>query len=63
MAQTETEFVTLKANNEFEISTSEPWVIRRKEDGFIPKFSENNSGYLLGWVGGQAHLLHRLVAE
>ncbi|KAA6357414.1 MAG: hypothetical protein EZS28_047059, partial [Streblomastix strix] len=44
MAQTATEFVTLKANNEFEISTSEPWIIRRKENGCIPKFSKNNRG-------------------
>ncbi|KAA6365085.1 MAG: hypothetical protein EZS28_039388 [Streblomastix strix] len=53
MTQTETEFVTLKANSEFELSTQEPWIIRRKQDGFIPKFSKNNSGYLIGWVGGQ----------
>ncbi|KAA6368795.1 MAG: hypothetical protein EZS28_035677, partial [Streblomastix strix] len=46
MTQSEIQFVTLKANNEFEISTSEPWIIRRKEDGFIPKFSMNNSEYL-----------------
>ncbi|KAA6366298.1 MAG: hypothetical protein EZS28_038176 [Streblomastix strix] len=63
MTQTETEFVTLKANSEFEISTSEPWIIRRKEDGFIPKFSKNNSGYLFGGIGGQMYLLHRLVGE
>ncbi|KAA6364333.1 MAG: hypothetical protein EZS28_040140 [Streblomastix strix] len=47
MTQTETEFVTLKANSVFEISTHEPWIIRRKEDGFIPKFSKNNSGYFV----------------
>ncbi|KAA6378916.1 MAG: hypothetical protein EZS28_025557 [Streblomastix strix] len=61
--QTETEFVTLKANNEFEISTQEPWIIRRKEDGFIPKFSQTNSGYLQAAFGGQKYNLHRLVAE
>ncbi|KAA6369841.1 MAG: hypothetical protein EZS28_034631 [Streblomastix strix] len=53
MALAEAEFVTLKANSEFEISTQEPWIIRRKEDGFILKFSKTNSGYLIGWVGGQ----------
>ncbi|KAA6379705.1 MAG: hypothetical protein EZS28_024767, partial [Streblomastix strix] len=61
--KTETQFVTLKANNEFEISTSEPWIIRRKEDGFVPKFSKNNSGYLRGTIGGQICYLHRLIAE
>ncbi|KAA6398732.1 MAG: hypothetical protein EZS28_005741 [Streblomastix strix] len=49
--ETETEFVTLKANSELEISICEPWIIWRKQDGFIPKFSESNSGYLLGNVG------------
>jgi hypothetical protein len=49
--ETQTEFVTLKANNEFEISVSEPWIIRIKEDGFIPKFSRNNSGYLQARFG------------
>ncbi|KAA6369822.1 MAG: hypothetical protein EZS28_034651 [Streblomastix strix] len=44
MPETETQFVTLKVNNEFEISTSNPWIIRKKEDGFIPKFSKNNRG-------------------
>ncbi|KAA6396119.1 MAG: hypothetical protein EZS28_008350 [Streblomastix strix] len=57
------QFVTLKANSEFEISTQEPWVIRRKEDGFIPKFSKNNSGYLQVRIGEQMYLLHRLVDE
>ncbi|KAA6363328.1 MAG: hypothetical protein EZS28_041145, partial [Streblomastix strix] len=33
------EFVTLKADGKYEISAHEPWIIRRKEDGFIPKFS------------------------
>ncbi|KAA6372926.1 MAG: hypothetical protein EZS28_031547, partial [Streblomastix strix] len=51
--QTETEFVTLKINNELEITTQEPWIIRRKEDRFIPKFSKNKCGYLRGNVGGQ----------
>ncbi|KAA6383137.1 MAG: hypothetical protein EZS28_021337 [Streblomastix strix] len=45
--ETETQFVTLKANNEFELSTQEPWIIRRKQDGFIPKFAKNNSGYFV----------------
>ncbi|KAA6391372.1 MAG: hypothetical protein EZS28_013101 [Streblomastix strix] len=31
----QTEFVTLKANSEFEISAHEPWIIRRKEDGLV----------------------------
>ncbi|KAA6369078.1 MAG: hypothetical protein EZS28_035395 [Streblomastix strix] len=31
------QFVTLKANSQFEISTQEPWVIRRKEDGVQKK--------------------------
>ncbi|KAA6369027.1 MAG: hypothetical protein EZS28_035446, partial [Streblomastix strix] len=57
------QFVTLKADEKFEISTQEPWVIRRKEDGFIPKFSKNNSGYLFGMFGEQVYSLHRLVAE
>ncbi|KAA6385941.1 MAG: hypothetical protein EZS28_018533 [Streblomastix strix] len=61
--ETETQFVTLKADEKYEISTQEPWIIRRKEDGFIPKFSQTNSGYLRGRLGGQVHLLHRLVAE
>ncbi|KAA6378740.1 MAG: hypothetical protein EZS28_025731, partial [Streblomastix strix] len=60
---TETQFVTLKANSEFEISTQEPWVIRRKEDGFIPKFSQTNSGYLRGNVAGQKYDLHKIIAE
>ncbi|KAA6398958.1 MAG: hypothetical protein EZS28_005511, partial [Streblomastix strix] len=62
-AETETEFVTLKANEKYEISTQEPWVIRRKEDGFIPKFSKNNSGYLHVGIGGKNYSLHRLIAE
>ncbi|KAA6357670.1 MAG: hypothetical protein EZS28_046803, partial [Streblomastix strix] len=61
--QTQTEFVTLKVNNEFEISTQEPWVIRRKEDGFIPKFSYTNNGYLQAAFGGQKYNLHRQVAD
>ncbi|KAA6380369.1 MAG: hypothetical protein EZS28_024103 [Streblomastix strix] len=61
--ETETEFITLKADEKYEISTKEPWIIRRNEDGFIPKFSKTNSGYLHGRLGEQVHLLHRLVAE
>ncbi|KAA6374808.1 MAG: hypothetical protein EZS28_029666 [Streblomastix strix] len=34
----ETKFVTLKDNECFDTSAQKPWIIRRKYEGFIPKF-------------------------
>ena len=57
-----TEFVELLADNDYEISTTYPFIIRRKSDGFIPKEILNTTGYVQVNLNKKKYLKHRLVA-
>ena len=57
------EFVTLIADADYEISTSYPFVIRRKSDGFVPKESvHQQTGYVYVALNGKPYLKHRAIA-
>ena len=59
-----TEFVDLCIDNEYEIGTSFPYVIRRKRDGFLPKEGVNgDAGYIQIGINGRNYLKHRLIAQ
>ena len=60
----EQEFVVLKFDNRYEISTSEPWNIRQIGKQNCLKQYVSNSGYLTLYLGvkNNTQLLHRLVA-
>ena len=57
-----TEFVDLLADNDYEISTSYPFIIRRKDNGFIPK-EFMDDGYPRIALNGKKYQKHRLVAQ
>ena len=54
-------FVDLCVDNEYEIGTTYPYVIRRKRDGFIPKGNDVN-GYIQVNLNGKMYYMHRLIA-
>ena len=58
-----TEFVDLLADNDYEISTTYPFIIRRKDNGFIPKDLLNTAGYVQVKLNRKMYLKHRLVAQ
>ena len=56
-------FVDLCVDNNYEIGTTYPFVIRRKSDGFIPKeYVHQQSGYICVNLNGKPYKKHRLVA-
>ena len=61
----EQEFVVLKFDNRYEISTTEPWNIRRIGQHNCLQHHLTNSGYLVVSVGAKNNnqLVHRLVAN
>ena len=61
----EQEFVVLKFDNRYEISTTEPWNIRRIGQQNCKQQSVSNSGYLHLHLGAEnnTQLVHRLVAN
>ena len=56
------EFVELKDNPDYEISTTYPFIIRKKVDGFIPKETIYSNGYVYVKLNNKPHLKHRLIA-
>ena len=58
-----TKFVELLADHDYEISTTYPFIIRRKSDGFIPSESINGRGYVQIILNKKNYLKHRLIAQ
>ncbi|KAA6369313.1 MAG: hypothetical protein EZS28_035160 [Streblomastix strix] len=56
------QFVQLVVEPEFEITTTQPWRIRRIADGFIPSINQKPEGYMQVGLNGNIYGLHRLVA-
>ena len=56
------EFVPLNVNNDFEISTTYPFIIKRKSDGFMPKDCIYPNGYVYVKLNNERYLKHRLIA-
>jgi hypothetical protein len=59
----ERSFVQLKNYPTHLVSTSEPWVIKRKRDGKIVSQFRHNAGYYAVNLNGKLHLLHRIIGE
>jgi hypothetical protein len=59
----EREFITLNKYPEYEITTGEPWIIRKKNTGRIMKHTLKPNNYYYVWINQQSHLLHRILAE
>ena len=57
------EFTPLTAFNNYEISTTFPFIIRNTRTGKIVSQSLNNDGYLQVSINGTTRLLHRLIAQ
>ena len=57
------EFIPLKLHQNYEISTTEPFIIRRIKDEKFMKYSKNNSGYVYVSIDGKSIELHRIIAE
>lgn len=57
------EFITLDAHTDYKITTTFPFVIRRKKDGKIMKQSLNNAGYFYVSINGKSVKVHRIIAE
>ena len=60
--EVEQEFVVLKADNLYEISTTEPWNFRRIGKTNCLKQHVNTCGYLKTSFSGVTRTIHRLVA-
>jgi hypothetical protein len=60
---TEREFITLNKYPDYEITTEEPWQIRRKRDGKVLKQRTDKDGFLIVALEQVNHGLHRVVAE
>ncbi|KAA6374401.1 MAG: hypothetical protein EZS28_030071, partial [Streblomastix strix] len=56
------QFVQLVVEPEFEITTTQPWRIRRIADGFMPSISRSTDGYMQVSMGKHLYGIHRLVA-
>ena len=57
------EFVPLTAFNNYEISSTFPFIIRNSRTGNIVAQSFNNDGYLQVSINGTTRLLHRIIAQ
>lgn len=63
---TEQESVTferISMHPDYDISTTEPFIIRKRNNNKIMKQSRNNAGYLYVSINGKSYELHRLIAE
>ena len=58
-----TEFVDLLADNDYEISTTYPYVIRRKSNQRIPKEWIDEFGYVRVALNRKFYKKHRLIAQ
>ena len=59
----EEEFVPLIVDDEYEISTTYPFIIKRKSNGFIPKeYLDKTSGYVRIVLNNKNYRKHRLIA-
>ena len=58
-----TEFVELLVDHDYEISTTYPFIIRRKSNQRIPKESINSTGYVHVVLNRKLYYKHRLIAE
>ncbi|KAA6386220.1 MAG: hypothetical protein EZS28_018253 [Streblomastix strix] len=56
------QFVQLDVEPEFEITTTQPWRIRRIVDGFEPTINQSPEGYMQVGLNSRIYGLHRLVA-
>ncbi|KAA6355140.1 MAG: hypothetical protein EZS28_049333 [Streblomastix strix] len=56
------QFVQLVVEPEFEITTTQPWRVRRIADGFMPTISQSTDGYVQVRLNQHTYKLHRLVA-
>ncbi|KAA6375169.1 MAG: hypothetical protein EZS28_029304 [Streblomastix strix] len=56
------QFGQLDVEPGFEITTTQPWRIRRIADGFMPTISQAPNGYMITTLNGHTHNIHRLVA-
>ena len=57
------EFVPLTAHPNYEISTTEPFIVRKIKGEKIMKYSKNNVGYVFVSIDGEHKPLHRIIAE
>ncbi|KAA6369367.1 MAG: hypothetical protein EZS28_035105 [Streblomastix strix] len=56
------QFVQLVVEPEFEITTTQPWRVRRIADGFEPTIGQRDDGYMQVGLNRRIYQLHRLVA-
>ncbi|KAA6347347.1 MAG: hypothetical protein EZS28_052037 [Streblomastix strix] len=56
------QFVQLVVEPEFEITTTQPWRIRRIADGFEPSINQSPEGYMQVGLNRHTYGIHRLVA-
>ncbi|KAA6387875.1 MAG: hypothetical protein EZS28_016600 [Streblomastix strix] len=56
------QFVRLVVEPEFEITTTEPWRIRRIADQFMPTINKFPQGYMQVGLNRRMYGIHRLVA-
>ena len=56
------EFITLLADEDYEILNQYPYTIRRKSDHYCVKEGSNN-GYPCVYINGKQYKKHRLIAE
>ena len=60
--EVEQEFVVLKVDNRYEISTTAPWNFRKIGNQYCMKQYVSSSGYLTASINRVGHNVHRLVA-
>ncbi|KAA6382444.1 MAG: hypothetical protein EZS28_022028 [Streblomastix strix] len=56
------QFVQLVVEPEYEITTTQPWRIRRIADGFEPTIGQAPQGYMRAKLNDTTYGIHRLVA-
>jgi hypothetical protein len=57
-------YITLNAHPEYENTTDEPWIVRRKCDGkIVNSWIDKKKGYYKVCLNGKHYLLHRVIAE
>ena len=56
------ECVPLNADNDYEIGTTYPFIIRKRDKGFIPKELIKRNGYVYAYLNRRKYYKHRLIA-
>ncbi|KAA6374166.1 MAG: hypothetical protein EZS28_030305 [Streblomastix strix] len=56
------QYVQLVVEPEFEITTTQPWRVRRIADGFMPTINQRDDEYMQVRLNQHMYQLHRLVA-